>query len=162
MPVDRSQLPAVGPDPNFAFPAIVHHTLPNGLRVRAVEHHSVPVITFVLQVTGGSGSDAAGQEGLAAIVADMVDEGTGSLSAIDVSDALARIGAEYDLDVGADATTFALTTLTRFADRGASLLARLVTHPRCASPISSGCGSCAWIAFASSRIWRRRSPSARS
>ena len=129
MPVDRSQLPAVGPDPNFAFPAIVHHTLPNGLRVRAVEHHSVPVITFVLQVTGGSGSDAAGQEGLAAIVADMVDEGTGSLSAIDVSDALARIGAEYDLDVGADATTFALTTLTRFADRGASLLARLVTTP---------------------------------
>ena len=129
MPVDRSQLPSVGPDPRFAFPAIVHHTLANGLRVRAVEHRSVPVITFVLQVAGGSGSDAASQEGLAAVVADMVDEGTGSLSAIEVSDALARIGAEYDLDVGADATTFALTTLTRFADRGASLLSSLVTAP---------------------------------
>jgi len=129
MPVDRSQLPSVGPDPPFAFPGIVHHTLPNGLRVRVVEHRSVPVITFVLQVAGGSGSDAASQEGLAAVVADMVDEGTGSLSAIEVSDALARIGAEYDLDVGADATTFALTTLTRFADRGASLLSSLVTAP---------------------------------
>ena len=53
----------------------------------------------------------------------MVDEGTGALSAIDVSDALARIGADYDVDVGADATDFSLTTLTRFADRGASLLA---------------------------------------
>jgi len=129
MAVDRSQLPAVGPDPSFAFPAIVHHTLSNGLRIRAVEHRSVPVITFVLQVAGGSGSDPAGQEGLAAVVADMVDEGTGSLSAIEVSDALARIGAEYDVDVGADATTFALTTVTRFADRGASLLASLITAP---------------------------------
>ena len=129
MAVDRSTLPGVGPDPSFAFPAIVHHTLPNGLRVRVVEHRSVPVVTLVLQVAGGSGADPAGQEGLAAAVADMVDEGTGSLSAIDVSDALARIGADYDLDVGSDATTFALTTVTRFADRGASLLASLVTTP---------------------------------
>jgi zinc protease len=129
MAVDRSRLPEVGADPSFAFPAIVHHTYANGLRLRAVEHRSVPVITFVLQVAGGSGADPAGSEGLAALVADMVDEGTGSLSAIDVSDALARIGAEYDVDVGPDATTFTLTTLTRFADRGASLLARLVTTP---------------------------------
>ena len=129
MAVDRSRLPEVGPDPSFAFPAIVHHALDNGLRVRAVEHRSVPVVTFVLQVAGGSGADVPGSEGLAALVADMVDEGTGLLSAIEVSDALARIGAEYDVDVGADATTFTLTTLTRFADRGADLLASLVTAP---------------------------------
>jgi zinc protease len=129
MPVDRSRLPDVGADPSFAFPAITHHVLRNGLRVRAVEHHSVPVITFVLQVDGGSGVDAVDGEGLAALVADMVDEGTGSLSAIDVSDALARIGAEYDVDVGGDATSFTLTTLTRFAARGAALLASMVTTP---------------------------------
>lgn len=129
MTVDRSRLPDVGPDPSFAFPGIVHHTLDNGLRVRVVEHHSIPVITFVLQVAGGSGSDSPGREGLAALVADMVDEGTGVLGAIEVSDAMARIGAEYDVDVGADATTFTLTTLTRFADRGAGLLASLVTAP---------------------------------
>jgi predicted Zn-dependent peptidase len=129
MAIDRSRLPAVGPDPSFTFPAIVHHTLANGLRVRVVEHRSVPVITFVLQLAAGSGSDVPGHEGLAAIVADMVDEGTGSLSAIDVSDAMARLGAEYDVDVGTDATVFTLTTLARFADRGASLLASLVTTP---------------------------------
>jgi predicted Zn-dependent peptidase len=120
MAVDRSRLPEVGPDPSFTFPAIVHHRLANGLRVRIVEHRSVPVITFVLQLAGGSGADAPGQEGLAAMVADMVDEGTGSLSAIEVSDAMSRLGAEYDVDVGPDATTFTLTTLARFADRGAS------------------------------------------
>jgi predicted Zn-dependent peptidase len=129
MGVDRSRLPQVATDPAFVFPTIVRHELPNGLRVRTVEHNSVPVITFVLAIDGGSGADPSGQEGLAALTADMVDEGTGALSAIDVSEALARIGAEYDVEVGADATLFTLTTLGRFAERGASILSDIVTRP---------------------------------
>jgi predicted Zn-dependent peptidase len=129
MGVDRTRLPDVGPDPLFTLPGIVRHQLDNGLRLRTVEHHSVPVVTFSLLVDSGSGADPARQEGLAALTADMVDEGTGSLSAIAVSDAMARIGAQYDADVGADATTFTLTTLTRFASRAAMLLADLVTAP---------------------------------
>lgn len=129
MPVDRSRLPQIGADPSFVFPAIVRHLLPNGLQVRTIEHRSVPVVTFVLNVEGGSGADPAEREGLAALVADMADEGTGTLSAIDMSDLLARIGAEYDVEVGPDATSFTLTTLARFADRGASILADIVTRP---------------------------------
>lgn len=127
--IDRSQLPAPGPDPQFRFPEIVRHTLPNGLRVRTVEHPGVPLITLVMQIDGGLGADPPGREGLAAITADMADEGTGSRSAIDVSDALARIGAEYDVEVGADATLFTLTTLARFAERGASLMSDMLTAP---------------------------------
>ena len=129
MRADRSRLPQVGPDPVFVFPAIVRHTLANGLEVRTLEHHSVPVVTFVMQVDGGSGADPAGREGLAAMTADMVDESTGAMSAIDVSEALAMIGAEYDVDVGADATVLTLTTLARFAERGSSILADLLTRP---------------------------------
>ncbi len=128
--IDRSRLPEVGADPRFVFPTIVRHTLSNGLRVCTVEHHSVPVVTISLQVTGGSGADPEGLEGLAALTADMADEGTGAMTALEVSDALSRIGADYDVDVGGDATDFSLTTLTRFASRGASLLADMVTRPR--------------------------------
>ncbi len=129
MGVDRSRLPEVGADPSFSFPAIARHTLANGLEVRTVEHHSMPVLTLALIVEGGSGADPTGREGLAAIVADMVDEGTSGLSAIDVSDAIARIGGSYDVEVGPDATLFSLVTLTRFARRGASLLCDMVTKP---------------------------------
>jgi zinc protease len=129
MTVDRSRLPAVGPDPLFRFPSIVRHRLSNGLDVRTVEHRSVPVISFVVQVNDGSGADPADRHGLAAIAADMLDEGTGSLSAIDVSERLARIGGEFDIDVAPDATVFSLTTLTRFADRGASLLSDILARP---------------------------------
>lgn len=134
MPVDRSRLPEVGADPSFAFPEIVRHTLSNGLHVRTVEHRKMPVVTCVLVVDGGTGADDAGQEGLAALTADLVDEGTGSLSAVDVSDRLSRIGAQYDADVGADATIFTLTTLARYAVRGASLLADLTIRPSLREP----------------------------
>jgi predicted Zn-dependent peptidase len=126
---DRSRLPPVGPDPSFTFPSISRDLLTGGLQTLVVPYPGVPVVTLLLVVECGSGSDPAGQEGLAGLTADMVDEGTGSLSALDVSDALARLGAEYDVEVGPDVTMFSLTTLTRFAGQGASLLASLAAEP---------------------------------
>ena len=127
--VDRTRLPPVGDDPSFQFPVVRRHRLANGLDVRTVEHGPLPVVTFVLLVRDGTGSDPAGREGLAALTAGLLDEGTGDLSAIDVSDALARIGADYDVDVRDDATVQTLTTLSRFAGRGASLLASITARP---------------------------------
>lgn len=129
MDVDRSRLPSVGADPVFRFPGIVRHRLPNGLRVRTVEHRTMPVISMVVQVDGGSVADPQGLEGLAAITTDMLDEGTGSLSAIEVSEGLAGIGADYSADAGDDVTSLSLTTLQRFAERGAAWLADLVIRP---------------------------------
>ena len=126
---DRSRLPDLGSDPWFTFPRIERHVLPNGLQVRTIEHHTVPVVTMVLDVDGGLLADPRGREGLAAMTADMVDEGVGELSTIDLSDAMARIGADYSADVGPDSTRFSLTTLSKFADRGASLLADILTRP---------------------------------
>lgn len=127
--VDRSRLPDVGPDPSFRLPSLRRHTLANGLQVRTVEHDSMPVLTLIVQVESGAGTDPGDREGLAAITADMIDEGTGTLDALDVSDALARIGGEYDVDVSPDVAVFTLVTLTRFAERGASLLGELVMRP---------------------------------
>ena len=89
----------------------------------------MPVVSMVFQVDAGAVADPTGREGLAAISADMIDEGTGDLTAIGVSEAFARIGAEYDVDVAPDVTSFGLTTLARFADRGASLLADILLRP---------------------------------
>jgi zinc protease len=129
MRVDRTRLPDIGPDPAIKFPSIVRHRLGNGLDVRTVEHYTVPVVTFVMLIRGGLGADPRGSEGIAALTADMVDEGTGQLSAIDVAEALALIGGEYDVDVGSDATAFTLTTLARFAERAAHLLADVLLRP---------------------------------
>ena len=127
--VDRTRLPDLGQEAQFTFPVIQSHRLSNGLNLRTVEHRSVPVITFHLQVWAGLGFDPSGLAGLAGITADMLDEGTEKLSALAISEALADVGAEFNIDVGPDVTNVSLTTLTRFADEGAALLADLVTCP---------------------------------
>ena len=129
MSVNRSRLPDAGPVRPFAFPTIHKSTLSNGLRVWSVQHADVPVISLMLLVRRGSAGDPPGKEGLAAMTADMLDEGTGDQSAIDIHEALARIGAQFDTDIGSDATLASLTTLSRASDRGLTLLADIVARP---------------------------------
>ena len=88
--VDRDRLPAPGPTRPFPFPAIEKSTLPNGLRVWTVRHTQVPLVAFTLLVRRGAARDPAGKEGLAAVTADMLDEGSGDRSAIEMHEALAR------------------------------------------------------------------------
>jgi zinc protease len=127
--VDRSRLPDAGPARPFTFPTIVKSTLANGLRVWSVRHADVPVIALMLLVRRGAAGDPPGKEGLAAMTADMLDEGSGDRSAIDVHESLAGIGAQFDTDIGSDATLVSLTTLSRAAGRGLMLLADIVARP---------------------------------
>lgn len=128
--VDRTRLPPVGPQAPFRFPQIVKHTTAGGLRIWTVEHRSVPVVTAVLLLAVGSAADQADTPGLASLTGDMLDEGSGDRSALEVNDALARMGAQFDTEVGPDATLLTLTTLTRFREPALALLADIVTRPR--------------------------------
>jgi zinc protease len=112
------------------FPEVKKRRLPNGMAAWTVEHPSVPVVTFVLLVGVGSAVDPPGRSGLASLTGDMLDEGAGARTALEVNDALARIGAGFDTEVGPDATFLTLTTLARFRDRGLGLLSDLVVRPR--------------------------------
>lgn len=130
MAVDRTRLPDLGSEPPFAFPEVHRSALPNGLRVWTIEHHAVPLISLLALLPVGSAADPDDRPGLAAVTADLLDEGAGDLNAIELHDALGRIGAQFDTEIGTDATALSLTTLDRFADRAASLLADMFMRPR--------------------------------
>ncbi len=127
--VDRTRLPQPGASAAFAFPSIDRSVLPDGLQVWTARHTSVPVLSLLLLLRAGAVTDPAGQEGLAALTADMLDEGSGGRSAIDMHEALARIGAQLDTDIGSDAAIVAITSLSRFADRAIGLLADMAARP---------------------------------
>ena len=101
--VDRSSSRRARPPRPFHFPAIDKSALPNGLRVWTVRHPAIPVVTLMLLVRRGAADDPPGQEGLAAITLDMLDEGSGGRSAIEMHEALGRLGAQLDSDIGSDA-----------------------------------------------------------
>jgi predicted Zn-dependent peptidase len=78
----------------------------------------------------GASSDPPDRPGLAAITGDLLDEGCGDRSALDVHEALGRIGAQLDIDVGHDATVVGLTTLERYLGAGLELMRDMLIRPR--------------------------------
>ena len=68
------------------------------------------------------------------MTADMLDEGSGDRSAIEVHEAIARLGTQLETDIGADAVVAGFTVLSRFADRALGLLADVVARPALREP----------------------------
>ena len=103
----------------------------------------VPVVTFMLLVRRGAADDPPGKDGLAALTADMLDEGSGDRSAIEMHEALARLGAQLDTDIGSDATVVSVTVAEPLRRPRARAARR---HRRAAGadakPTSRASGSC--------------------
>jgi zinc protease len=129
---DRSTLPRPGPESLFTFPEIRRSRLANGLEVWTAEHHEVPLVSALVLIRAGAAFDPVDRPGLAAITGDLLDEGCGDLDALGLHDALGRLGAQLDTEVGADATLVGLTTLARTAAPAIDLLAQMVRQPRIA------------------------------
>jgi len=127
--IDRSKLPQPSATGRFTFPSIQKSVLPNGLGVWTVRHDTVPIVDCLLLVRRGSASDPPGQDGLAALTLDMLDEGSGGRSAIEMHEALARIGAQFDADIGSDAAALSVSVLRRFTDRALSIVGDMVVRP---------------------------------
>lgn len=126
---DRSRLPEVHGDPPFTFPPIVKRRLTDGFGLWCIEEPALPLVSLLLVVPAGSASDPDRLPGLASLTGDMLDEGSGSRSAIEIHDAFARIGAHLEIEVAADTTLVGLTVLSRYLRQGLSLFADCIVRP---------------------------------
>ena len=133
MPVDRSRLPRLGAEPPFTFPEIRRRRLPNGIDAWTASHTEVPLVSALVLVRGGAAYDPPDRPGLAAITGDLLDDGCGDLDGLELHEALGRLGAQLDTEVGADASLIGLTTLARSAERAFALLADMAIRPRFAA-----------------------------
>ena len=116
-------------DPALRLPPVQRRKLSNGLEVLIVEHHELPVVDFSLVVKSGAASDPSERPGLATLTADLLDEGTKTRSALDISNQLADIGAQLSVNSGWDSSNASLTTLTRHLDRALEIYADVLLNP---------------------------------
>jgi zinc protease len=114
---DRSAAPKPGPAPSVSPPPIQKRTLSNGLPVWIVELHKVPVVHVGLVVKAGSGTDPEGKFGVANLTAEMLDEGAGARSALEIADAVDFLGANLTTSGSSDAAFIDLhVPVARLAD----------------------------------------------
>lgn len=91
---DRSGPPALAQVKNLELPNPVRFTLSNGLKVVLMEKHNVPMVQVNLLIQTGNYDDPLGKEGLASFAMDALDEGAGSLSALQLADEIEFLGAQ--------------------------------------------------------------------
>jgi zinc protease len=127
--VDRSGLPEVGAPPAVSFPELQRATLSNGLEIILAERHTVPVVYFQLLVDAGYAADQHGIPGTASLAMTMLDEGTRSRSALEISEELAMLGAGLGTGANLDQSIVTLNALKENLDESLEIFADVILNP---------------------------------
>ncbi len=128
--VDRSKgVPAAGAPPEARFPKFQRATLSNGLKVIFAERTAVPQINFELLVDAGYAADQFAAAGTASMTLDMMDEGTKTRNALQISEELALLGATLSTGSNLDMSSVSLSALKETLDKSLELYADVVLNP---------------------------------
>jgi len=101
----------------------------NGLTVLLLEKHGVPIVSFYALMKTGAAADPQGQEGLAAITAELLRKGTKARSAQQFAADLDFIGGSFESDAEADFASISAEFLTKDLGHGLDLFADALLHP---------------------------------
>jgi zinc protease len=93
------------------------------------EQHALPMVVVEVLIDAGARRDPAGKEGLAALTADLLTEGTKTRSASQISEATDFIGAALGSSADVDYASLGLTVLAKDLDTGLTLLTDIMVHP---------------------------------
>jgi zinc protease len=128
--IDWSTPPAAGPEATYHPPRASEFTLPNGLRVILVEEHRLPLVSASLVIDrAGSAYDPPGKIGLAALTADLLDEGLSSLDSLALARELERLGASVRTFAQTDGAVISIDTLADTSAEALGLLVSMATSP---------------------------------
>jgi zinc protease len=128
-PADRSHLPAPGPAPDWQPPVPERWTLSNGVDVWYLQEKQTPLVSLRLVLPRGSATDPQGQSGLTALAADMLDEGAGGRTSLQINEELQRLATDYDANVDVDSTVLAMDMLADKFEPSVKMLADIVRRP---------------------------------
>ena len=127
--VDRSQLPAPGPIVNWAPPTPSVSALKNGIKVWHTRWGSTPLVSLMVIIPRGTATDPKAKAGLTYLMADMLDEGAGKLSALELSDQLQRLGTDYSASASVDYVLLSMDLLAENFQASIDLLADIIERP---------------------------------
>ena len=128
-PLDRSHPPKLSAAPTPKLPKLHSLTLPNGLVLDVVELHKAPVIDVTVVVRAGASRDPDDLPGLATFTANMLDEGAGKRTALEIAEEIDYLGAELTTNAGPEVAQVNLHAPKSVAAEALDVLADVVLRP---------------------------------
>jgi len=122
--------PAAAPAAGVKVPENTRFVLPNGLTIVLVPMKDVPMIAFSGFVRGGALADPPGKNGVASLVAGLLDRGAGKRNAYEFADAVEGVGGSFGAAAGAEALNVSGQFLARDRALMIELLADALMRPR--------------------------------
>ena len=127
--VDRSKLPVPEIKPEVSFPALQRTNLSNGLKIVLAERSNIPVVQFNLLLDAGFAADQFGTPGTARLAMEMLTEGARKMTALDISERLALLGAHLGAGCDLDTSFVSLNALRENLSDSLELYADVILHP---------------------------------
>jgi zinc protease len=128
--IDWTRPPPPGPEPAFAPPVPVTFEIGAGIGVVLVENRRLPLVSVrIVNADAGARQDGS-RLGLAALTAELLDEGAGDRDAYELAAAIEQLGATLDVAVAEDATVIWVDTLAATLDDSLAIAADVVIRPR--------------------------------
>ncbi|MEP6924134.1 MAG: insulinase family protein, partial [Pyrinomonadaceae bacterium] len=121
--------PVSKPTPKLVLPEIERHFLSNGLELLFVRRSQLPILSLNLILKTGGAANPLEKFGLSSLTAGLLNQGTETRTAIEISNELLKIGAQLGTGSGWDSSSIALLTLTKNIDRALEIFADVATNP---------------------------------
>ena len=125
----RKNMPEVGASPLARFPTMQKATLSNGLNIILVNRPSVPVVNFSMLFDAGFASDQNTLPGTANLAMNMMDEGTKTRTALQISDELQKLGANMGTGSNLDMSRVFMSALKTKLESSLALYADIILNP---------------------------------
>ncbi|WDE05973.1 insulinase family protein [Thalassomonas viridans] len=126
---DRSE-PPLSELPELKIPDVWQAQQGNGLRVYGIEQTELPIVNFSLRVDGGQLLDSKDKLGTAALMAQLMNEGTQSKTPLELEQAIGLLGAKLEVSGDQEGITIQGQTLAKNFEQTVALMKEILLAPR--------------------------------
>ena len=126
---DYSKLPDPSGTVRWTGPTPVRRELANGMPVYFLAQGPTPLVTMMLVFPRGSATDPKGKAGLTALTVDLLDEGAGGKSALELSEEMQRLGTDYGARAEVDHVLLVMNVIAESFEPSAKMFADIARRP---------------------------------
>ena len=130
VPSFMDRQPRMAAADGFSFPKPRSFTLSNGVRVLLLEKHDLPLVNIRVTLPAGISREPAAQPGVAYVTSQMLLEGAGKRSALQLATTLLDLGASLRSYVDEDFAAVSLQVLTKNLAAGMDVWHDVLCSPR--------------------------------